>query len=68
MSALNIAAHVVALVLFLGAMTTIVGWALGRTRISDGECDCTRCADMRANGLADWEREYIDRQERGEAK
>ena len=50
MSALNIAAHVVALVLFLGAMTTIVGWALGRTRISDGECDSTRCAEKPSSG------------------
>ena len=67
MSALNIAAHVTALVLFLFAMTAIVGWLLARTRPNEGECDCTRCAQKRTNGLAEWEREYVDRQSSGDA-
>ena len=68
MSALNIAAHVGALVLFLLAMTALTGWLLARTRPNEGECDCTRCAEKRANGLAEWEREYVDRQWRGDAQ
>ena len=68
MSTLNIAAHVGALVLFLLAMTALTGWLLARTRPLEGECDCTRCAEERANGLTEWECEYLRMQDRGEAE
>ena len=56
------------LVIVALASVALSGWVLERTRPGDGDCDCTRCADMRANGLAEWEREYIRMQDRGEAE
>ena len=56
------------LVLVAVASVALAAWALDRTRPNSDACDCTRCAEKRANVIADWEREYIRMQDRGEAE